>query len=491
MTTPKKLSIGFIIFILISLIYFISAKGNIEISDTYFSVQTTKAIILNHSLSAEGCRGGYCHKSEQDGKYYSKQGLGIAFIFIPYVLLGKTMAILTSLPEEQLTNFLISFYNIFFGAGACAVMFYIIKFFANSNRVSLIMALLLGLGTFAWRYSIWDFSEAAQMFFLLVSVYGVLKNSIKSLTWAAISFCCLFLLKASHLAYLPVFLLYIFIKNRADSKNVFKYLGLFFFIIILGLGFVFLLNYVRFGNIFEFGYGLETNRFYLSGIKHNSSKLLFWLDKGIFIYNPIFILSILGYYKLLKIFRKESILFLSIIALNFCLTASWYGWHGNQSWGPRYLLPTAPLWLMPCFIFFYKKGIIKAMLILFIFISLLIQILSILQGNLEYLTICNANYKEGMRKGAPAQIIGSLIVLKHKIIKDNNLYSLTEFGVNSTTKVDTSSFTRYRGFDFWYLHLAEYFKKPILRYIPVLFLPFIIICFIYLFKITDPASAET
>ncbi len=479
----KKIKIGLLIFCLISLIYFLSANGNIEISDTYFSIQTAKAIVTNHSLSAEGCRAGYCYKSKLDGKYYSKYGLGLAFIFTPYVLLAKNVAAFTSLPENQLIDFLLSFYNIFFGAGACVIMFYLVRFFGNSNRISLIMALLLGLGTFCWRYSVWDFPETTQMFFLFLAVYCLLKNSLKEVGLGALSLSCLLLLKTLYIFYLPIFLLYILMKNRKNMKGLLARASIFIFITLLGFGFILFLNYIRFGEFFEFGYGKEAGNFYLSGIKEHAAKLLYWLDKGVFIYNPLFILGILGYFKFFKTFRKEAVFFISIIALNFILTCIWYGWHGGSSWGPRYLVPVAPLWLIPCYIFFYKKGAVKAILITLIFLSVSIQGISILQGNLEYLRICNANEQEGVRKGMPAQIVGSLIILKHKLVRKNNVYSLSEFGINSETQVDTSVVSYYKGFDLWYLNVDRFLNKPILKFTPILFLPLIIICIVVLLKI--------
>ncbi len=451
MFTQSKIHLGVLIFALFTLVYFLSAKGNTEITDTSFSIQTAKTIISNHSLSVPSCRPGHCFKSQKDGKYYSRSGLGLAFLFVPYVLAGKIIALSTGLPENRLIDFFISFYNIFFGAGACVIMFYIAKFFKNSDRASLCLALLLGFATFCWRYSIWDFSEVTQMFFLLLSIYLVFKNTPKSLVLGGLSFGCLFLLKILYLNCLPIFILYIFARNKTSMKNALTQIAAFLFMALLGFCFILILNHLRFGKLFEFGYGLEANKFYLSGILQHAGKLLFWLDKGIFIYNPLFILGILGYYKLFKSFPKEAVFLLSIIALNFLLTCTWYGWHGNWSWGPRYLVPTAGLWLIPIFVFFHKKGIIRVLLILLVCLSVLIQLLSVLQGNLEYLSICNANNQEGIRKGMPAQIVGSLIILKHKIIKKDNIYVLSEFGVNSNSKVDTTEFGYKKGLDFWYL----------------------------------------
>jgi len=473
---------GLLIFLLIGLVYFISAKGSTEITDTYFSLQTSKAIIENHSLAAEGCRGGYCHKSEKDGKYYSKYGIGLALIFIPYTLLGKGLALLAALPKEKVTDFLLSFYNIFFGAGAGVIMFYTARHFGNSKRASLAMALLLCFGTFCWRYSVWDFSEPAQMFFLFLCAYCALKNDFKHTTAGALSFSFLLLLKAQYLFYLPLFFIYIIMKNKDDAKTMSRRLLIFFSIIGAAFCFMLLLNYVRFGELFEFGYGAEARNFYLPGIAEHAPKLLYWLDKGIFIYNPVFILGALGYFSFFRKFRKEAAFFASIIAANFILTSAWYGWHGCSCWGPRLLVPAAPFWLIPCFCFFHKKGIAKALLVAIVSLSACVQVISILQGNLEYLIICNANGQEGVRKGMPAQITGSLIMLKHKLEKKDSSYSLREFGADSDNRVDTSVYG-YKGFDFWFVKAAGFFGMPILNFTPLLLMPLIIACLWRLLKI--------
>lgn len=451
MLLKKETQIGILIFAVVALVYFFSARGNIEITDTSPSIQTAEAIINNHSLAIPNCRLGHCFRSPKDAKLYSRSGLGLALIFIPYTIASKLLAAITGIGLNQLTNLLISFYNIFFGAGACVIMFYLMKFFKNSNKNSLIMALLLGFATYCWRYSIWDFSEGTQMFFLLLSIYLIFRNTPKSLALGGLFFCCLLLLKILYIICLPVFILYILAKNKETAKDALKRAGIFLALALAGFGIILLLNYIRFGRIFEFGYGLEADKFYLTGVFQHFAQLTYWQDKGIFIYNPLFILGIMGYYQLFKLAKKETVFLFSLILINFLLTSFWYGWHGNWSWGPRYLVPTAPLWLIPVFIFLSQKGIRRFILISLITISILIQVLSVLAGNLEYLTLCNANNQEGLRKGMPAQITGSLILLKHKIIKKNNLYTLAEFEVDSESQIDTSEFGYKKVFDLWYL----------------------------------------
>jgi hypothetical protein len=84
-----------------------------------------------------------------------------------------------------------------------------------------------------------------------------------------------------------------------------------------------------------------------------------------------------------------------------------------------------------------------------------VQILSVLAGNLEYHLICGANNKEGLQKGMPANIIGSAVLLKHKLLKNNNIYKLSKFDIASDTIVNTSGSACYRGLEFWYCYLGR------------------------------------
>ncbi|UCG35522.1 MAG: hypothetical protein JSW17_01605, partial [Candidatus Omnitrophota bacterium] len=73
---PAKRQIGLLILITFSLVYFLTAKGHMEVSDTSFSVRTAKAITENHSFSIEIDNEGekaYVYETK-DGKYYSKYG---------------------------------------------------------------------------------------------------------------------------------------------------------------------------------------------------------------------------------------------------------------------------------------------------------------------------------------------------------------------------------------------------------------------------------
>jgi hypothetical protein len=265
---------------------------------------------------------------------------------------------------------------------------------------------------------------------------------------------------------------------------------LFLSVISIGIISLFILNYVRFGNIFNFGYGGEGKRFYLVGIKRHIIPLLFSLQKGIFIYNPILLLSFLGYFTFIKFFKKEALLFLAIIIVNLCVTAMWHSWWGGLCWGPRFLVPTIPLWLFPLIFFPKDKKFLRYIVMFFILVSFLIQLISVVQREHEYYHIKENLVEAGLRSKMPADIIGSIVILKHKLVKRDNTYSVSEFGIDSDSIVDTYEWETYRGPNLWYYHLAVFYDKPIIKYLPFPFLPFIGIYLIFLLKMAKKLDKQ-
>ena len=81
------------IFGLLVLIYSLTAKGYLAVPDSEFSLKTAKSIVERNSLTidAEDFERGYVFHTD-DGRIYSKYGIGLALLWIPYVLVGKLIA---------------------------------------------------------------------------------------------------------------------------------------------------------------------------------------------------------------------------------------------------------------------------------------------------------------------------------------------------------------------------------------------------------------
>jgi hypothetical protein len=110
---------------------------------------------------------------------------------------------------------------------------------------------------------------------------------------------------------------------------------------IIGLGYH---NWLRSGNPLTFGY--ESQAFDTppwEGI----AGMLFSPGKSIFLYAPPLILSLVFFPRFWRRERRlaEAMLLATGIALLFY--GSWWAWHGGWCWGPRFLVPLIPLWVLP------------------------------------------------------------------------------------------------------------------------------------------------
>jgi len=477
--SPQEKQLSMLIFLFFILIYICTAKGYLQVTDTGFSLKTANALLFHHSLLIEDKdkRGISPAGHENTNKFYSKYGIALAIIFIPYILAGKALAGLTGLPARDVIEFILSFYNVIFGALSCVLIYWLTLKFCDSHRIALLVALLFGLTTLAWRYSLSDFSEGTQTFLLLLVIYLLLKNTSQSILQSSLFCGFLILLKVFYIIFLPIFLAYIFVINKKNNR----WSKVFIFVVVNAVSIVFLLwlNYYRYKNILEFGYGPE--RAYLQGIV-NVFPLLFSLNKGLFIYSPILCFSIFGYVKFLKLYPKEAWFFLALISLNLFLSSIWHSWEGGWSWGPRLLVPMVPLYLIPiCFLFPMRNVLTKSILAVFITISFLIQGMSVMGNYHEYLEIRYHLVEEKLREQMPADIVGQFIILKHKIFEGNTKYKGYEFGLRDNSTLDLGQKCN-NALNFWSSRIAIEYNKPWLKYVPLILIPFIILLAYRLFS---------
>ncbi|MFA6216190.1 MAG: hypothetical protein WDL87_00850 [Candidatus Omnitrophota bacterium] len=475
-----------VIFLFFGMVYFISAKGYMQSSDSVFSLKTADALFSRGTFAIEAA----AHEKDYvfetvSGKKYSKYGIGLALVWLPIVAVAKALAIFTAVKDVSIMDFLISFYNIGFGAGTCVLLFLMLRLYKVRNEAAVSVVLCFGLATMCWRYSVWELSEATQMFFLLLAVYGVLRNTSRSIRAASGAWAALILLKVVYLAFFPLFLAYVFTRNRSGKKICLKTLAYFLLAPCVAVLLVCLLNQARFGNIFETGYGRDAFGFSFANILQKIGYLLFSFDKGVFIYSPVLLAATFGIYEFMKVSRRDALFFISIIAAAVLLFASWHSAGGGWSWGPRFLVPFIPLWLFPVYLVFEKGKFARAIMVILILASSFIQIISVLQSGQEYHHIrytLAASGNQHLAKEMPADIIGTAILLKHKLFTGNNLYRSFEFGIASEDSFDTSSAQYYKELNLWYYYVARRFHKPFLRLVPFVFLPLVMVCLFKLFS---------
>ena len=307
------------------------------------------------------------------GRYYLYFAPGISLLSLPLFNLGK--------------NFNLSQVAAFFTISLFATLNLLLIFkiaydiFKSSSRTALISAFIFGFASTSWSYAITLYQHHVTTFFILSSFYAVwrYKQSKKwGWVWGAyIWFACsysIFIDYPNVFLMLPVMIYYVLssisidkIKNRIQIslRKTFLITSLIFILFNLGHAYY---NQVNFGDwkkvsgklpsykkikeqkaltngqtekiVKELQEKKTYSRFFKEErLPTGLSILLFAVDKGIFLFSPIFILSIFGMLIVKKIDLKLLTLYLTI-AVNLFLYSSFGDPWGGWAYGPRYLIPS-------------------------------------------------------------------------------------------------------------------------------------------------------
>jgi hypothetical protein len=311
------------------------------------------------------------------GKYFSFFAPGISYYSTPFYMVGKAFDLAQ----------VFTFASISFLAIASLLMIYLIgrRIFDMEPTTALLAVVMFGFTSFAWSYSVTLYQHIGTVFLITSGLYAAWRFSQKgrySFLWALYVGCAYgFSVMVDYpnaLMALPVvlYLLYTTITVK-EMETVYKFFvktsvvgALIGFIILTGAHFY--LNAHYFGSWKQLagsipsytppGYqpvfatattspvtAVEHEKnvagfFKEQNIPQSSFVLLFSTDRGLFIYWPAALLSIIGIYIYRKKFKVVHYAIISLILINFLVYASWGDPWGGWAFGPRYLIPLMP-WL--------------------------------------------------------------------------------------------------------------------------------------------------
>jgi hypothetical protein len=308
-----------------------------------------------------------------------------------------------------------------------------------------------------------------QMGLLMLTLYSVVRRSIPAIVVGGVAFAWLVLVKLVYVAFFPAFAIYLFTRPGA-LRNRLRVLALFSLPLIVACCFVGWLNAVRFGSAFESGYGNETSQFFPSQLLRTTPMLVGSLDKGLFIFCPILILGLFGWKEFFHEHKPEAILCVVLIVENLAWAASWHSWEGGWSWGPRYLVPTVPLWLFPSA--FLLQGTrsrqLRAVFVLIILVSIITQIPGVLVRDFEIHLIKCCMLTATEQAAAPSDYVAAYVLLRHKLVLRDEVYRFSELNIPGTRQVDVTRYRTFHGLNLWTELSSQQFNRPALRWLPVL-----------------------
>lgn len=203
----------------------------------------------------------------------------------------------------------------------------------------LIWALGLGLCTNLWPATKTLLSEPTQAF--LVTAIAVL--AMRALahddlaTAALLGAACgwAFVTKITLALTFPVAAAALLVRGRRAPRLI-----AFAVPLAIGLAAIGAYNVARTGRLLVLGYeaGQDTILGFPTPWWAGLHGLLLSSGKGLFFYSPFLVLALAGARAFLSRHRGPGLIVLAIVVPHLLLYATWNSWHGDWSWGPRYLV---------------------------------------------------------------------------------------------------------------------------------------------------------
>ncbi len=340
------------------------------------------------------------------GHVYSKKGLALSLAQAPLYGLALLLPGLGMLQTVSILN-----------AGLTAITGLFIFMFlwrmSFSGAVSVAVGLIFGLATIAGVYAKYLFSEPLAGLLLLLAAYMLLayrqEGGLRHVVIAGLAAGLAVLARANNLFLLPVFGLYLlWVENEriasaeAPPTNYFSRLtqpaalktALAFGLALAVPGAILLgYNAARSGNPLQTGYDLTL---FSPNVFLGLYKLLFSPLRGFFVYSPVLLLSLPGWWQLRRRFAAEAWLFAGLVGVTVGLFSAWSSGEG-LSWGSRFLVPVTPFFALclapPINLILHRKNypllIISNLLL---FLSLLIQFLGVVINPWAFLAKMQADF---------------------------------------------------------------------------------------------------
>src|SRR6266536_2121777 len=336
-------------------VYLASAQGVMEHLDDVSMLAVADAILERHTVSVSANTP--ASREGRDGRHYSETGLGLSLLALPLDYAGHALEFLDPVPKMQAPSgipiagariYVVSFAGPLAMAAAVALLFLLARALAFEPVPALAAAASLGLGTFAWHYARTFMTESPSLLALLAGVYAMLRMTRgDGRRWAALSGAACgiaVLLRPANAIALPTIGLWLawhLVSDISTQRERLKALVSWASPIAVCLLVIADYNYVRFGSVFETGFGIEALAF-TTPLSTGLTGLLISPGKSLFIYAPIVLAGVAGLWPLAADRRRFAVVCVLLVASYVVFYAKWYMWWGGGTWGPRFLVPILP-----------------------------------------------------------------------------------------------------------------------------------------------------
>lgn len=379
-------NIGILVFTFFLSAYMFFSIGHFG-GDGYQDYLTAESIVLDGNLSLKDRPQDVDEikydtkvgRPGKDGKYYSTRPvIGLPILISPFYAVGHFIAgFMKDVPHDHVTMLVVSFFNPFFSALNALLIFGVARRMGFARGVSFILSVVYGFATMAPVYARTGFSEPAAMFFMLLSLYGLLaykeKTTYGSLLLASLALAGMLLCRIQAIIVVPAFAVYFFwilYDEKGNPSGKILKAVIFVGIVSMALGSVILMNNALFGGAFSFG-GSDSGEVgkRIMTADHFLKGLYYYVlspGKGFLFFNVPLILILFSLDKSFAGRKKETVFFLLVFVLLLIFYSKSFRRGSLFNWGPRYLIFAVPLLVLLLGDFLRKFDHWRGKLVLFI-----------------------------------------------------------------------------------------------------------------------------
>ena len=345
MKREKGVALALSLFLLA--IYLLTYSGDIHSSDGLSMLSVTESLVKRGDYDTNqilwmGLQQGTFGRG---GELYSRKGIGTSLVALPLAWLGLVVPFWGFVQTTLLLNVVVTVLS-------GLLVFLYLQRLGYSCKIALVVVLLFGLGSMAWPYSKYFFSEPLTGLTLLATAYFLLRfresQAASDLALAGTSLGLAIATRLATAAIAPLFLLPLLaytLPDRALYRRLIPFLAAFLTPLILWALLLSGYNYLRFGNPLTTGYLPQES--FRTPLLTGLAGLLISPGRGLFLYCPIFLLILPAFPIFLRRHRIEGSFSLSLATVYILIYSKWFMWHGGVAWGPRFLVPIIPFLAIP------------------------------------------------------------------------------------------------------------------------------------------------
>ena len=354
MSDRRLVALGLFLFCLG--LYALASGGHTYSSDEEGMLATTESLIEDADpvLSINpGNTGVTPQRIGRDGKVVGVSGMAQSIVAVPLSAAGRAFAAVAADEErrEFTERVFTGWTNSFSTAVGVVLVFLCAELLGATRKRAAALALVYAFATWAWPHSKTFFSEPLATTLVLASVYYALRAA-QSKRWRDVALSGMWIgwalsARSSTGLFVPFIGLYLIVALVGwppDWRRLVRVVVWFGIGSAVPLAFLMFTNWWRFGDPFDLGASSLPLSF---PIQEGLYGFFLSPGKSVFLYAPIVLVSAVALAWAPRE-RRRDVVFLVVLGLvNALFFARFIQWHGDHSWGPRYLTMSLPFFVLP------------------------------------------------------------------------------------------------------------------------------------------------